>query len=111
MTIASSAVRVPITIPGSGTTTGATLRSLLATGGLVTSGGAIGVKILGLAIGGANRAAFDVANEATAAAFTAHAQRVAAAADYYEPVAVDLDSAVRAAAAGSVAAVAVVYLG
>ncbi len=104
--------RFAITIPASASTNGATIRALLVAAGYDQNaqGSLIGVKILGLKADGTDRSAFDVANTNTAASFTAVSQRVALAADYIEPAADDADSAVRAVANATIAAVAVAYL-
>lgn len=111
-TIAGYQKAVPITIPGSGSATGTTLRALLLAGGLTADEltDVVGVKILGLKADASNRAAFNVTNEATAASWAAIKQPVPVAVDWYEPIADPTALALRAAAVGSIAAVAVVYL-
>lgn len=104
---------VAITIPASGTTTGATIASLLAAGGFVVGPlqSISRVKILGTKADGSARAAFDVANAASAASFTAASRQIAASADYDEPFISGDTTALRAAAAATIAAIAVVTLG
>lgn len=103
--------RYAITIPASGTTTGATIRSLLVTAGWVASDGQIsGVKILAFKADASDRAAFDVADAATAAEFTRVKEAVKLATEWVGPGADDADRAVRAAANATIAAVAVVSL-
>lgn len=111
--VTASPDRVVITIPGSATTTGATLQSLLATAGI--SYLPVALKILGKTQAGADRAAFLVASPLPPAAaivaadFDTRGQFVAAGADYYEPSEQDYLSSVRAVGASAITATVVVF--
>lgn len=104
-TQATSTQRVAITIPAN-SAPGETIRSLLVAGGLAVASRVVGVKILARVVAGTDRGAFLVAD---ADLFTV-AQHVAAGADYNEPAIQDANSYVRSTVAGTVPAIAVVYL-